>query len=124
MTANDTFSVCELVQLGQIQANPVFTFKISGVLESNTGEVGMFWNYNQPTVFNEDKVIWFETTKDGKFEYTFSSDFSKKQMILYFYDKDIGEFSYDEAFALCFIMKNCCVKLKELQLIICLSSGH
>lgn len=117
LTAKDVFSVCELVKLGQIKANPDFTFKISGVSKSNTGEFGMFWNYDSPTVFNEDKIIWFKNTEEGNFEYTFSSDFAKKQMILYFYDKEVCEFTYDKMFPLCLVMKNCCIELKELKLV-------
>ena len=114
----NSYTVCEFVQPGQMELAKDFTLTLSGRLEKDTEEFGLFWDYPSPTIFSEEHALWLKPAEDGNFSYRLVADSKKQKAQLYLYDTCICELPYETRGGLYFILKNGGVTLTHIQVLI------
>lgn len=116
-TDEESYTVCEFVQPGQMEQAKDYTLTVSGTLEQRGGKFGLFWNYPTPTIFSEEHVLLLESEEDGNFTFQLMADWSEGKAKLYLYDEFICELPYETSGGLYFVLKNVNVTFKYIQVI-------
>lgn len=112
----ENYTVCQFIQPGLIELNPDFTLEFTGKISKNYDYFGLFWDYNKPTVFSEDRALKLFPESEKEFKYMLKADFNKKSARLYLNGNLIKEMEYTEIGGLHFILKNATLILSNIKI--------
>ena len=114
---NESYTVCEFVQEGLLALNPCYTLEFSGEMVGEYGEFGLFFDYEKPTVFNEEKVLRLTPKTNEKFAYTLKCNGIGKEAELYLNGELVSKMSCEYIGGLHLILKNTKLKLNKFEVI-------
>lgn len=114
---SESHTVCEFAQGGLLRKNPCYTLEFSGETVGEYGEFGLFFDYEKPTVFNEDKVLRLTPKINEKFTYTLKCNGIGKEAELYLNGELICRVPCEYIGGLHFILKNAKIKLDNVVII-------
>ncbi len=112
-------SVLQFLQRGQLDRLADFTLTVRGRVEPDAEMLGLFWNYPNVTVFDENEVLPISINESGAVDFCLVTDSANGIATVYNGGEKIGDIPYEKRVgsSLNFVMKNTVLKLHEIRLI-------
>lgn len=113
----DGRAVCQLLYPEMLKNTPNYTLHIEGKKMSAKGRIGLIFNDENPTVWNEEKVLWLKDN-EGEFCYSLSLDSKTQQGVLNHDSAQLQCFSYSPVpgRGLYLVVENESIILKKISL--------
>lgn len=114
---SEKYSLCQIAQPGLLRLNPSYKLEFSGKISDGYGEFGLIYNYNEPTVFNSDKVLWLTPKSEKTFVYTLLCNSDEKKACLLENGKLLFDLPYESESGLYFVLKNAKLMLYDIKIV-------
>ena len=115
----DAYSVVQFLQRGQLDRLQSFTLTAKGSTSPDGELFGLFWNYPNVTVFDENEVLRLPTDTEGNFDFCLRVDAGSGCATLTCNGEEVCSLPYEKRLgsSLNFVLKNLTLELRELRLI-------
>lgn len=115
----DAYSVVQFLQRGQLDRLRSFTLTAKGSASPGGELLGLFWNYPDITVFDENEVLRIPTDAEGNFAFCLKADASSGCATLSCNGEEVCSLPYEKRMgsSLNFVLKDLTLALQELRLI-------
>ena len=113
----DAFTVCQIVQPGVLRKNPDFNFSFTAEIAGETDPFGLFWDYDEPTVFREEKILRLPLSPGKSAVFTLRADSEKQRAALYKDGALLREMPCRTAGGLYFVFRRAALTLRHIRVI-------
>lgn len=110
---------CELIQPQRMTASPGYTLTLKGRSGSTCEEIGLYWNFPFPKLWEPDRMLKLELGPDEDFEYELCADYCGGTVTLYRDGQAVWQDRYipDGRRGIYLLMKNAELTLREVKIV-------
>lgn len=115
VTADERYSVCEVLRRGLCRGVSDYTFTLCGENDSDNVDIGFYLNYQKPYEWSDEEIVWLTLPK-GDFEISITASTEKGTLTYSQNGKDVlsRPYEYEDNCAFHFVLRNASLVFTEI----------